>query len=97
MVKPLCSTCKFLKGDKWDERDCIKCLPPLMAENHDAAWIYLIVQNQLILGPQGPIAVNQMAIHEAMQLYEIENKLDCFEKVLKLSSYFIEKMRLARE
>ena len=90
--KPNCSTCQTLKGDLWNEDDCVKCLPPLMGENEDAERIYFIVQNQYIMGFNGPISISQVAIHEAMKLYRIENRVDCFEKVLSLSLYFIEKI-----
>ena len=40
----------------------------------------------------GPIAIDQNAIHNAMELYEIENRQQCFEKVLILSKHFISKM-----
>ena len=33
-------------------------------------------------GMGGPVAINQMAIHAAMDLYEVEFKQDCFEKVI---------------
>lgn len=92
MEKPACSTCQFLKGEKWNEDDCPICLPPLMEENEEAAKIYAIVQNQFIMGFNGPVAISQMAIHEAMKLYRIESPRDCFEKVLVLSAYFINKM-----
>ncbi len=95
MSKPKCSTCKFLKGEKWDEEDCIKCLPMLIDENQDAARIYFLVQNQLIMGSTGPVDINQLAIHEAMKLYRIKDRKECFEKVLILSAYFIEKSRIA--
>jgi len=41
----------------------------------------------------GPVAVNQLAIHAAMELYGVEFKQDCFDKVVRLSRYFIRKMR----
>jgi len=44
------------------------------------------------MGYSGPISVNHQAIHEAMRLYEIENKKDCFEKVLFMSQYWLKKM-----
>jgi hypothetical protein len=97
LIKPKCSTCKFLKGEKWEEEDCAKCLPMLIEENQDAAHIYFLVQNQLIMGPQYPIGINQLAVHEAMKLYRIRDRKECFEKVLRLSAYFIEKMRLTSE
>lgn len=67
----------------------------LIEENQDATRIYFLVQNQLIMGPTGPVDINQLAIHEAMKLYRIKDRKECFEKVLKLSAYFIEKARIA--
>lgn len=90
--KPNCSTCRILKGEYWNEDDCVKCLPELLGENEDAERIYFIVQNQFIMGFNGPVAINQVAIHEAMKLYRIQDKIDCFEKVLSISAYFIEKL-----
>jgi hypothetical protein len=43
------------------------------------------------MGSGGPVALNQMAIHAAMDLYEIDDKLNCFEKVVLLSRHFIKK------
>jgi hypothetical protein len=51
--------------------------------------IYIVVQDQLIVGMNGPIGLNQQTIHEAMRLYGIENKRDCFEKVLRLGRHFV--------
>ena len=86
--------CKFLKGERWDDSDCPRCLPFLLEENEDAALIYMLTQGQLIFGPKGPVDINQLAVHEAMKLYRIENKKDCFEKVLRLAGHFIEKARM---
>lgn len=71
--------------------DCKKCIPELLSENTDAEQIYLTVQDQLIVGMGGAIALNQIAIHKAMDLFEIEYKRDCFEKVVMLSRHFIGK------
>ena len=30
----------------------------------------------------GPIAINQIAIHAAMDLYQVEHREDCFDKVV---------------
>jgi len=68
-----------------------------MEENQDAAEIYFLVQNQLIMGLRGPIDINHLAIHEAMKLYRIRERRDCFEKVLRLAIHFIEKARIASE
>ena len=42
-------------------------------------------------GMGGPVAVNQMAIHAAMDTYGVEFREDCFDKVVKLYRYFIKK------
>jgi len=57
-----------------------------MPENADAERIFNIVQDQLIFaGMGGPVSINQMAIHAAMDLYGIADKQICFEKVLLVS------------
>jgi hypothetical protein len=45
------------------------------------------------MGWNGPVAINHLAVHAAMELYEVEDKKDCFEKVLKLSYHFIAEAR----
>lgn len=68
-----------------------------MEENVDAAQIYVICRNQLIMSMNGPIDINHLAIHEAMRLYGVENRRECFEKVVKVSDYFLEKYRRERD
>lgn len=36
----------------------------------------------IIGGMGGPVAINQMAIHAAMDLYDVVDRQTCFEKVL---------------
>lgn len=72
--------------------DCRDCIPPIAPENEDAEKIYLTVQDQYILSMGGAVAINHMAIHAAMELYDIEFRKDVFEKVLAVSRYFIHKM-----
>lgn len=45
------------------------------------------------MGNSGPIDINHQAIHEAMDLYEIRNKQQCFEKVLIMSNYWLDRLR----
>jgi hypothetical protein len=42
----------------------------------------MTVQDQYIMGMGGAVAINQMAIHAAMDLYQIEDRKTCFEKVV---------------
>ena len=56
-----------------------------MPGNEDPEMIYMMVQDQLIVGGMGgAVAINQMAIHAAMDLYEVADKKTCFEKVLMM-------------
>ena len=48
-------------------------------------------------GMGGPVAINQAAVHSAMELYDIEYKVDTFEKVVHLGRHFINKMNEAAE
>lgn len=97
-MKADCEVCKRLKGDKFDSNDCKDCLPELMDENKDAARVYLLCRDQAIMAPMGgPVALNHMAVHEAMRLYEVEDRRGCFEKVLKVFQHFLEKSREENE
>lgn len=42
----------------------------------------MTVQDQLIVGMGGAVALNQLAIHPVMDLYQVEDKASCFEKVV---------------
>jgi len=44
------------------------------------------------MGTNGPIDINQIPIHKAMKLYKIKNRKECFEKVLKLNNWWIERI-----
>ena len=45
------------------------------------------------MGFNGPIAINQLAIHEAIRLYEVADHQRCFEGVLRLGRWWIERVR----
>jgi hypothetical protein len=51
-----------------------------------------MVQNQFIFGPGGPVDINHLAIHAAMDLFEIKNRQQCFEKVLRLARWWLERI-----
>jgi len=89
--KPNCETCKKIKGDSFDIADCELCLPSILPENEDAEKIFMVVRDQYIMsGMGGPVAINQVAIHEAMELYNIEFKQDTFEKVVMVGRQFLQ-------
>ena len=45
------------------------------------------------MGNSGPIDINHQAIHEAMKLYRIKNKQQCFEKILFMSQEWLNRIR----
>ena len=53
----------------------------------------MAVQYQLIMGFSGPISINQTAIHNAMKLYKIKNQRQCFEKIMLLNNWWIERLK----
>jgi hypothetical protein len=44
------------------------------------------------MGFNGPVDLNHQAIYDAMELYKIQNKCECFEKILTLSRWWIGKI-----
>jgi hypothetical protein len=76
-----------------DDPPCDSCRVDIRKENEEASKIYMIVQSQFIMGPAGPIDIIHSAIYSAMDVYEVKNKRHCFEKVLKLSRYFLQESR----
>ncbi len=86
-----CEACKEVYGD--DQEKCSDCKPEYLEENAEAIYIFFLVRNQLIMGYSGPVDINHLAIHSAMNLYEIKEKKDCFEKILFMGSYWLNKIR----
>ena len=95
--KPDCELCEELKQNK--PTPCDKCLPELMPENLEAWKIYVVCSGQLIVGSGGPIDINHQAVHEALRLYDIQDKRGCFERVILIARHMIAKMneRIERE
>ena len=95
--KPDCDLCEELKQNK--PTPCDKCLPELMPENLEAWKIYTICSGQLIVGSGGPIDISHDAVHKALDLYEVRNRRDCFERVVLIARHMITKIneRIERE
>jgi len=64
-----------------------------MEENRDALNIFFQVRYQLIMSMDGPVSILHSAIHSAIELYEIVGRRKCFEKVSRLSDWWIERVR----
>ncbi len=52
--------------------------------------IYLLCYKQMLYAGMGtPVDIIHMAVHEAMRLYEVRNRKECFQKVLRASSHML--------
>jgi len=71
---------------------CQTCKEVPLEENEEAFNIFFLVWSQLIMGMNGPVDVNHQAIHEAMKLYKIKKRKECFEKILTLSRWWINRI-----
>jgi len=90
--KPDCEGCKKIQEFTGKFRLCEECpfivdMPVLFPENYDAMKIWGIIQGQrIIAGMTGvTVDINHLALWKAIDEYEIENRLGCFEKVLKIA------------
>lgn len=61
----------------------------LLEENIDAYKIFRMVQYQFIMSVDGPVDINQLAIHAAIDLMGIKDRLTCFEKVIYLTRWWV--------
>ena len=78
--------CRVLRKLEGREPDCENCLPPLWLENEEVVMVFNAVQGQVITaGARNEVVdVNHVSIHEAMSVYKVKDRRDCFEHVVKL-------------
>lgn len=100
--KPDCTICRQLKAEHGKEPECWKCMPELLRSNYDAWQVWLMVQGQLILAPNGhAVDVNHMAVWKLIEMYDVEDPLWTFERVTAtfraLFKKSIEETRLGKD
>ncbi len=71
---------------------CETCRVELKEENVDAYKIFLIVRHQYIMGTNGPISINHLAVWKAIEKYSVKKERETFEKVLWLSNWELNAM-----
>lgn len=76
-----------------EEPPCDTCRVDPMPENREALVVFMIVRNQLIMGPMSPIDINHLAIYPQMEIRKINNRRQCFDKVLHLARWYLERIR----
>jgi len=63
-----------------------------MHENREALSVFMVVRNQLIMGFGGPVDINHLAIYPQMDLQQVKNRKQCFNKVLQLSRWYLKRI-----
>lgn len=76
---------------------CESCMPVFYEENKDALWVFSVISNQFIMSMNGPVDINHMAIWKTIEKYGIKEERKTFEKVLKLSSWHLNRIMEKRE
>ena len=84
--KPSCEKCKAFYKKRNKLPDCKNCPPEVMPENEDAIAVYSQVHGQAIYVGMDGVAVDLdfNALKFVMDLVEVEDPFDCFQKVLKM-------------
>lgn len=76
---------------------CETCRVDPVEENKEALDVFFMVQDQYIMAEGGPVAINHLAIHEAMRLLKIKGRLKCFNKVRRLAGWWLKQQQQDRE
>lgn len=83
-------TCLKIYEGKNEDPPCSECMPELMDENKEAAEVYNMVKGQYITIGQGePVDISFQSIIIAMDMLEVQNRKNCFIKVLDVSRTII--------
>jgi hypothetical protein len=80
-----CDLCRQTYGERNppEEPPCDTCRVDLMEENREAAEIFFITRNQVIVAFDRVIDINHLAVDAAMQRNNVSNKKDVFVKVIR--------------
>lgn len=90
-TKPPCDVCEHYADRHEKPTLCEDCVPELWPEHRDAVRVFVAVQDQVIVAPDGSIVgLDQNAIHGAMSVYGCIRP-EVFEKVVMLGREFIAK------
>ena len=69
---------------------CEGCRVEIMAENEDAAQIYLTARRQIITAGMGKVIdINIQAVKTVMDLYQVKDQRSCLDKVRYLFFHFL--------
>ena len=81
-----CKTCLKTWADFGKAAPCETCKPDLDLDNVEAVNIYQQCSGQWIVGANGIVDINILAIIEVMKLKKVKNMDECLEKVQLIAS-----------
>lgn len=97
VYKDPCDECKLRYKFNKKPPPCEACKPEILEANEDAVFVYTQTQRQVITAGLGEaIAVKYEAIEFIWNLYEIENRRDCFEKVTWIFNYILQENKVKK-
>ena len=82
----------YIERNPPDAPPCSVCRILPEPENTEALKIFFLTQNQFIMGVNGPVDINHLAVHAAMELYGVKNRRECFGKVMRLNYWWIDRI-----
>lgn len=71
---------------------CDNCRVDILPENSDALKIYMITRNQYIMSFSGPVDINQLAVWEAIDRFNVKKPVEVFERVIRCARLMINDM-----
>ena len=93
-IGPECPGCKQIYAERKppETPPCESCRVELKVTNEAAARIYRMVRGQVITRHNGKydviVDLNHLAVWAAIDAYGVQNRTECFEKVLRLFYHF---------
>lgn len=87
---PPCDICEKFAEKNGEQTPCDECFIECAPENQDAVDVYFQCANQVLFGPDGRIiGINHVAVDLAIDRAGVDNKVECFNKVLILEGKFL--------
>jgi hypothetical protein len=94
-VLTACDQCRTMYAERKPHGTppCESCRVELREENEEAARIYQLVRRQIITFFNGEvdkeIDLNFASVNTVMDIYNVKNKLECFNKVIRAYYHFL--------
>jgi hypothetical protein len=74
-----------------EEPPCENCRVNVLSDNQEALNVYLTTRSQYIMGFNGPVAINQMAVWELIDRLEVKDPVNVFHRVIRCGQVILSK------